>query len=176
MRRLRLAIRAVDWAGFDGCERELSTSIGGNATETEEWNCIILRAGVFGVMIAAIGVGLPNFQNGVGDRLAVAIEHAAVNHKAFAHASFGEIGAVQTVEANAEEGAHGLRRRRGAGHFSAPWAWHCARAERYQTGSPAIGRARCSASRMMRSSAVARLRRERCERWDRIRAMDRREN
>ena len=48
MRRLRLAIRAVDWAGFDGCERELSPSIGGNATETEEWSCIILRAGVFG--------------------------------------------------------------------------------------------------------------------------------
>ena len=93
MRRLRLAIRAVDWAGFDGCERELSLSIGGNTTKTEEWSCIILRAGVFGVMIAAIGVGLPNFQNGVGDRLALAIEHAAMNHKAFARASFGEIGA-----------------------------------------------------------------------------------
>src|SRR5260221_299185 len=45
MRRLRLAIRAVDWAGFDGCERELSLSIGGNATETEEWSRIILRVG-----------------------------------------------------------------------------------------------------------------------------------
>src|SRR5258708_32350967 len=107
MRRLRLPIRAVDWAGFDSCERELSLNIGGNATETEEWSCIILRAGVFGVMIAAIGVGLPNFPNGVGGRVAVANHHAAVNPKALARASLARTWRGQIARARTEASTSG---------------------------------------------------------------------
>src|ERR1700722_3555355 len=131
---------------------------------------------MFGMMITAIGVGLPNFENGVGDRLAVGIEHAASNRNMFTRDSFGEIRSVQVVETDAEEWANGLRRRAGAGHLSDPWAWRFARAEQCQSGNPMRGRVPCSANRKKKSGACARLRRERCERWDRIRAADRREN
>src|SRR5580704_8421382 len=107
---------------------------------------------------------------------AVGVEHATLNRDTFARVSLGEVRAIQAGKTNAEKRTHGLRRCGIAGHLNAPWAWRCARAERYQTGIPARDRALCSASRTKRSCDGAPLHRERCERWDRIRAADRREN
>jgi hypothetical protein len=72
--------------------------------------------------VAAVGIGLPNFEKGVGYAVAVTIEHPATNCDLFASASLSEIRAVQRREANAEERSDGLRRCGVTGHLNAPWA------------------------------------------------------
>lgn len=71
---------------------------------------------MLGMMITAVGVSLPDFQDGIGNRLAVAIQHAALNRDSFTRASFAEIRSVHVLQADTEERTDSLRRRGMAGH------------------------------------------------------------
>src|SRR5665811_1095321 len=78
MRRLRLALGARHRPWLDGFEAEDTVFVGGRAAEAGELGVrprlLAARMGV-----AALGVGLPDFDHGVVDRQAVTVEHAALD-------------------------------------------------------------------------------------------------
>src|SRR5450756_1061604 len=78
MRRLRLALRPRHRPRLDGVEAEDTVFFGGRAAEAGELR-IGARLFAASMGVAALGVGLPDFDHGVVDRQAVAVEHAALD-------------------------------------------------------------------------------------------------
>src|SRR5690606_14640495 len=71
MRRLRFAVRARRSTPPDGTETELAAPVASGAPETLEAG--IRRTRIARMRIAALRIGLPDFQHRVGNRLAVAV-------------------------------------------------------------------------------------------------------
>src|SRR5438045_1486903 len=80
MRRLRHATRAGETSRFDGAEAERAALVNRHATETgEAWRKRLVLV-IVGMRVPSMFVRLPDFENGVIDGLAVAIEHAPPDH------------------------------------------------------------------------------------------------
>src|SRR5665213_1922025 len=77
MWRLRLAVRARYRTGLDGVETIDAVLVGGGTAETGELG-VRARLLAAGMDVAALRVRLPDFDHGVVDRHAVAVEHAAL--------------------------------------------------------------------------------------------------
>src|SRR5690606_29662139 len=177
---------AVDGARLHRIEDEAAFGVGAGADAAEALEAGVRAALVERMRVAALVVRLPDLDHGVGDRVARAVEHAALDTDALALGLWsGEVAARdagewivvllrrQTVR---EEGADRLRRRLFEGHgVSPPSASRCARAGRCRIRSRARNRASSRRWKSGRRAARGR-RRARSGRWGRDRAADRREN
>src|SRR5882672_2984953 len=112
MRSLLLTARTRYGAGLDGSEEELTCCAGGYASVAMKSRFEGLVLHVFCVRILAMCIGLPDFENRVGDWSAVAIQHSPVNGDSLAgNAQVRKVVAIQPSEAKLEERANCLRRR-----------------------------------------------------------------
>src|SRR4051794_3514482 len=75
MRRLLLAVGPGDAAGLDRAEAETAFRVGAGAAEAGKFRIRPLLVG--GMRVTSGGVSLPDFDHGIVDRRAVAVEHAA---------------------------------------------------------------------------------------------------
>jgi hypothetical protein len=96
VRGLQVVVGTGDGARFDGGEMEFAEVIRGDAAEAREVG-VGARLRRFGMREVARRVGLPDFEDGVRDRLIVAVEDATVNGDAFAR----DFGRAEIVRAEA---------------------------------------------------------------------------
>jgi len=111
VRGLQLIFRAGarDLAGLDGGEAEFSVGAGGNAAVARESLFERFLLSVVGVGVLAVGIRLPELENGIGNRFAVAIEDAAFDGEVFARdAQGGEIVRGEPIQADGEKRTNGL--------------------------------------------------------------------
>src|SRR5215207_8243967 len=164
MRRLRRAVRARHPPRLHGAKGVASLGIALDAAEALEAR---VRKGGVGARIAPLPVRLPDLQHGVGDELAVAVDHAARDRDALADGVLGdEIVGGEIRDGVAPGGRQGIgeigarrlrrrdalgpaprRRRRISHRADLPSAWRRARAARCRSGSRAPIRARSSRCR-----------------------------
>src|SRR6266478_2784042 len=84
MRRLRRLIAARHRTRFNRAQAETSIRAGGDTAEAVEVGIerlVLLK--ILRMVITAGGVGLPHLDHRVGDRRAVAVEHAPLDRDAF---------------------------------------------------------------------------------------------
>ena len=106
-------VRGLNRAGFDGVEAKRPVGIGRAAAKAEEGRIERRRAGVEGVSIAAVRVGLPDLDERVLDRASDAVEHLSLDTNALASVRSLDQDVLRLRrprQANPEERAHGLRR------------------------------------------------------------------
>ena len=77
MRRLHAALRRRHAAGLDRAEPKCALIVGRHAAEASEAGSSGMSRAVVGMGIAAVRVRLPDFDESVGDGLAVAVDDAA---------------------------------------------------------------------------------------------------
>src|SRR5271156_1748486 len=107
--------------------------------------------------INSLRVGLPNFQQCIRHRGAIAIKNAASNGNALAlEVRRGNVLIAQAFEPNAEERPDRLPAGRNKLHFIFPWASRGRPAEQYQSENPTPSPEWCWANQTLRSTAPAR--------------------
>ena len=74
MRSILLPAGGFCGAGFEGAEFKVAVVVGGNPREARRLAC---RCGIAGTAVLAVFVGAPDFQDGVGNSVAVAIKDTA---------------------------------------------------------------------------------------------------
>src|SRR3954469_6470652 len=114
MRRLRHATRSDNTSRLDGAEAERAIVINRHAAETGKARRKRLILIVVGMRVSAMLVRLPNFENGIIDGLAIAIQSARPNNDFSGRlCGWREVVDVERFEPDAEVRAYGLRCGRG---------------------------------------------------------------
>src|SRR3954470_21409277 len=138
MRRLRHATRSDNTSRLDGAEAERAIVINRHAAEAGEPRRKRLVLGIVGMRVSAMLVRLPNFENGIIDGLAIAIQNAPPNqHFSGRLCGWREVVDVERFESDAEVGAYSLRCGGGQVHVTCPAASHYARATQCRSDIPA---------------------------------------
>src|SRR3984957_17737578 len=119
VRRLWFAVRSRNRAGLDGTEAKFPVVVGRNTPVAANPRLNRLVLGVLGMRVLAVRIGLPDFQQGIGNRRAVAVQNASRNYNVFSgHLGGGQRVAIPGRAPNGEVRTHGLRRCRNQRHYS----------------------------------------------------------
>ena len=90
MRRLKSRPGRRNRTGLDGVEAEAAALVGRGATETVKIGMMRSFLQVFRVVVAAVGVGLPEFDHRIAHGGGVAVENAAFDRDALAAGAGGD--------------------------------------------------------------------------------------